>query len=206
MEKIWFSDIPGFFTEKNYYMFFPSAEMTLAEQLNSLMRLSIYFAVLMFIVKKDSNILFVPIFMGLFTFLIFTVDTKNRQSDKQLLDKLGLMEEYTSKKLCQKPTKNNPFMNVLSSDYSENPTRPRACWIEGKVKKDLKKKFDVNLYRDVGDIFHKTASDRQFYTTPSTTIPNDSMSYAEWLYGGKPSCKEGNGQKCYKNMYRSLKV
>lgn len=206
MEKIWFSDIHGFFTDKNYYVFFPSTEMTLAEQLNSLMRLSIYFAVIMFIIKKDANILFVPIFMGLFTFLIFNVDTKNKQNDKQLLDKLGMMEEYTSKRLCQRPTKNNPFMNVLASDYSDNPTRPRACRFEGKVKRDIKKNFDVNLYRDVDDVFHKIASDRQFYTTPSTTIPNDSTEYAKWLYGVDSSCKEGNGKKCYKNMYRSLNV
>jgi hypothetical protein len=206
MEKIWFNDVSGFITPQNWYIFFPSVDMTLSEQLNSLMRLSIIFAVVIFIFKKDANILFVPIFMGLFTFLMYTVDSKNKQSDKMLLDKLGMMEEYTSKELCVKPSKNNPFMNVLASDYGDNPTRPRACRIVGRVKKDIKKNFDVNLYRDVDDVFHKKASDRQFYTTPSTTIPNDSVGYANWLYGGDKSCKEGNGPKCLKNMYRSHNV
>lgn len=206
MEKIWFVDLRGFMTETNFIKFFPSSDMTFTEQMNALMRFSIYFALIMFMLKKDSNILFVPIFMGLFTYLVYNVDEKNKMHEKMLLDRVGLTEEHMSKKLCQKPTRHNPFMNVLVSDYSTNPQRPRACKFEGAVKDEIKQQFDVNLYRDVDDIFHKKASDRQFYTTPSTTIPNDASSYAKWLYGTKRTCKEGNGGKCYANMFRMTNV
>lgn len=208
MEKIWFQDISNFITKDNYSVFFPSSSMSFAEQLNALMRLALYFSLVMLLIRKDGNVFFIVIFMGLFTFVLWSVDEKNKKNDKDVLDKIGLREEYTSKELCQKPSKDNPFMNVLVSDYGHNPQRPRACRMEGKVKHEVKKHFDHNLYRDVDDIFHKKASDRQFYTTPSTTIPNDSVEYAQWLYGDKSAstCKEGNGGRCYANMYRTAYV
>jgi hypothetical protein len=208
MEKIWYKDITGFINDKNFMIFFPSADMSLTEQLNSLMRLSIYFAIVMFLLKKDTNIFFAPIFMALFSFLIYNVDKKNKLHDQALLNSIGMKEEYCSndlcpksRELCQKPTRHNPFMNVLISDYANNTDRPRACKIQGRVKKDIKDNFDVNLYRDIDDVFHKKASDRQFYTTPSTTIPNDASAYAEWLYGTGKTCKEGNGDKCFANLH-----
>ena len=206
MEKIWFQDISHFITSKNYMVFFPSSEMSFAEQLNSLMRITIYFAVIMFILKKDANILFVPICMGLFTFFVYTVDQKNKREERKLIEKMGLQRDPVMNQLCQRPSKDNPFMNVLVSDYALRPERPKACKIQGKVKCEVKRNFDRNLYRDIDDIFHKKASDRQFYTTPSTTIPNDSTGYARWLYGNGATCKEGNGDRCYTNMYRTINV
>lgn len=207
MEKIWYKDLHGFITAKNYHVFFPSASMTFEEQMNALMRMAIYFSIILFIVKHDSNIFFIPVFMACLTYLLVTVDERNKASDRDVLDKAGLREDFRSREVCQKPTRNNPFMNVLVSDYATNPGRPKACRLEGRVKQEIKKNFDYNLYRDVDDVFHKKASDRQFYTTPSTTIPNDSVGYAKWLYGGdKGTCKEGNGNKCYTNMYRTINV
>ena len=41
-------------------------------------------------------------------------------------------------------------------------------------------------------------SSRQFYTNPSTTIPNDQEAFAKWLYyNPEKTCKEGNGLECY---------
>lgn len=204
-ERIWFIDIKGFMTEKNYAKFFPSKEMTFAEQLNSLMRFAIYFSVLVFVLKKDTNIFFLVVFMAGFTYLLYTVDTKNKSREKFYMKQKGLAEEPHTNKVCIRPTKENPFMNVLMSEYSENPRRKAACDIsKNKTKKVVKKYFDDNLYRDVSDIFDKNASDRNFYTMPSTTIPNDQTAYAKFLYAQGKTCKEGDGMACYKNMYRGI--
>jgi hypothetical protein len=178
--------------------------MSFTEQLNSLMRFSIYLSCVVFLVKKDTNIFFIPIVMALVTYMMYNVDANNKKNDNAVLEKMGLMEELHTKKLCQKPSKDNPFMNVLISDYKEHPERPRACKYQGQIKTDIKKNFDTNLYRDVDDIFHKKASDRQFYTTPSTTIPNDAGAFAKWLYQTDATCKEGDGDACYKNMHKNL--
>ena len=103
--------------------------------------------------------------------------------------------------VCTRPSKNNPFMNVTMNELATNPSRPKACPINSKVKHTMKNYFDHNLYRDVDDIFHKKASDRQYYTMPSTEVPNDATAYANWLYGTKKTCKEGNGTQCYTNIY-----
>lgn len=206
MEKIWYEDIHHFITKENYYLIWPSKEMAFAEQLNCLMRFSIYFAIVVFLIKKDANILFIPIFMGIFTYYIYMVDTQNKQNEKMLMEKMSVMKDGVTGKTCQIPTANNPFMNVLMTDYVANPQRAKACTITNKVKKNINKHFDDNLFRDIDDIFHKNASDRQFYTTPNTGIPNDQTGFAKWLYGTGPTCKEGNGVMCYKNMDRGINV
>ena len=64
-------------------------------------------------------------------------------------------------------------------------------WVPGsrdaeKVEKD----FNYNLYRDVSDLYNKNNSQRQYYTAPSTTIPNKQTEFAKWLYLAPPTCKE----------------
>ena len=179
--------------------------MTFAEQLNALLRFTIYLSLIIMLVKKDTSILFAPILMAILTYLLFTVDEQKKQNDKKVLEGMQLREDKQTRKVCQKPTEHNPFMNVLISDYSTNPSRPKACRLEGKVKREAKHFFNKNLYRDVDDIFQKNASDRQWYTTPNTTIPNDATSFAKWLYKVPPTCKEGNGGKCYANTYTNVR-
>jgi hypothetical protein len=201
-EKIWFIDIKGFLTEYNYTNFFPSREMTFAEQLNAILRFAIYFAILLFIIKRNPNVLIIVLFVAGFTYLLFTVDTQNKRRENFYLDKKNLRADPDGK-ICVKPTKDNPFMNVLMSEYSDNPERNKACDIN-KVKKKTKKYFDTDLYRDVSDIYDKNASDRNFYTTPNTMIPNDQNAFAQYLYAKDKTCKEGNGITCYKNIYRTI--
>ena len=40
---------------------------------------------------------------------------------------------------------------------------------------------------------------RQFYTMPSTTIPNNQGDFGKFCYGDMPSCKEGDELQCTKN-------
>ena len=64
--------------------------------------------------------------------------------------------------------------------------------------------FNKNLYRDLTDVYGKNNSQRQFYTTPITTVPNDQNSFANWLYRSEKTCKEGDGNRCSANNYGSL--
>ena len=117
----------------------------------------------------------------------------------------NLEKNKNTNELCQKPSKDNPLMNVLISDYALNPQRKKACKItHDNTKKLAEKYFDDKLYRSTSDIFNKESSDRQWVTNPSTQIPNDARSFSEWCWGTGKGCKEGNGDKCYKNIYRPL--
>lgn len=96
------------------------------------------------------------------------------------------------------PTSKNLFMNVLLDEMKFNPDRPEAAPIGNPtVKQTLDDYFRVHWYSDPTDVFGKNQNQRQYITQPSTTVPNDQGSFANWLYKipGK-TCKEGGRTSC----------
>jgi hypothetical protein len=96
------------------------------------------------------------------------------------------------------PTSKNLFMNVLLDEMKYNPDRPEAAPIGNPtVKQTLDDYFRVHWYSDPTDVFGKNQNQRQYVTQPSTTVPNDQGSFANWLYKipGK-TCKEGGRAAC----------
>lgn len=97
-----------------------------------------------------------------------------------------------------KPTARNPFMNVLLDEITYNPKRPGADIIMQPMNQIiLDDYFRVQWTSDPTDVFGRTQGQRQFYTMPSSSIPNDQGSYQNWLYllPGK-TCKEGGRDAC----------
>ncbi len=205
MEKIWFKDITNLINENNYDKFFPSSYMSYTEKLNSFVRLSIYFSILVIVIKKEPNILFVPIITSIFTYFLYHNEYKKQKAEAEFFDRMNLYRDENTNEICYRPTPNNPFMNILMNDYKENPNRKKACNVsQGPIRKKAQQYFNRNLYRDVSDVFHKNASDRNFITMPVTTIPNDDGAFKNFLYDIKKTCKEGNGNVCYSNRSRHI--
>jgi hypothetical protein len=114
----------------------------------------------------------------------------------------------------QKPSPSNPFGNVLVTDYIYNPKRKPAppaynesiaADIVTQAKEMVKNANPGNadltdkLFKDLGDQYMFEQSLQPFYSTASTTIPNDQESFSEFCYGSMISCKEGNAFACAKN-------
>ena len=94
---------------------------------------------------------------------------------------------------CRPPTKDNPFMNPPISDFNTNA--PVACNSDDEdIKNSITKSFNSDLYRDIDDAFNKMNSQRQFYTVPNTSIPNNQGEFANWLYRCPATCKEDQEQ------------
>jgi len=96
------------------------------------------------------------------------------------------------------PTSRNPFMNILVDEMKYNPNRPHAAPVDNSiVKQTMDDYFRVQWFSDPTDVFGKNQGQRQFVTQPSTTVPNDQGSFANWLYKipGK-TCKEGGREAC----------
>ena len=93
---------------------------------------------------------------------------------------------------CTAPTENNPFMNVMLTDIVGNPNRPSAC--KG-MEQSTEDNFKNNLFQEVSDVYGKHNSQRQYYTNPSTTIPNDAIAFAKWCNNVEASCK-GDYEAC----------
>ena len=96
------------------------------------------------------------------------------------------------------PTSRNLFMNVLLDEIKYNPDRPSAASVQNPaVEQVMDDFFRIQWHSDPTDVYGKKQSQRQFITQPSTTIPNDQGSFANWLYKipGK-TCKEGGRPAC----------
>lgn len=163
-------------------MFFPSVEMGLDQQLNCIMRFAIYFTIVLLIIRGNINSLFIVIITAFITVLVYESKMRNSLSKHDLFDTLNIVDKGKSQHEY-KPTRDNPFMNIMVTDYNKFPNRPPAgSWTDPRVKDDVHSNFDAGLMRGDDDVFNKQASDRQYYTMPSTTIPNNQGDFARWLY------------------------
>ena len=91
---------------------------------------------------------------------------------------------------CRKPTVNNPFMNPNTVDYN-NDDQPIACNSDdAEIKDGERTNFNLDLFRDVSDLFDIKNSQRQFFTVPNPSIPNDQTGFANWCYKTPETCKE----------------
>jgi hypothetical protein len=96
------------------------------------------------------------------------------------------------------PTSRNLFMNILVDEMKYNPNRPAAASVsDPTVKQTMDDYFRIQWFSDPTDVFGKNQNQRQYITQPSTTVPNDQGSFADWLYKipGK-TCKEGGRAAC----------
>uniref|UniRef100_A0A6C0IWA7 Minor capsid protein P9 transmembrane helices domain-containing protein n=1 Tax=viral metagenome TaxID=1070528 RepID=A0A6C0IWA7_9ZZZZ len=192
--QIWFKNLKKFFKQENLKKFFPKVNMSLDEKLNSIFRLSIYITIILIFITQNIEFISVIVLIGLLTYIIY----KNK-------NKKDFFTDYDYNYV--QPTDDNPFMNILLSDYIDNPNREslnKKPNVDLNIKKLIDKKFSKNLYKDFSDVFEKANSQRQFYTTPITTIPNKQNKFANWLYNRGPTCKEGNGEQCIKNLHNPL--
>eukprot|EP00873_Tetraselmis_striata_P043869 jgi/Tetstr1/464133/TSEL_008938.t1 len=172
-ETIWYEDPRGFVTAGNLLRIVPTTRQTYAEQLNAVFRLSIIYGVVVALLRRSFDMLLVPIGVGAVTFLLYR---SFRHSGR------GAITEPWKAEGCVRPTKQNPFMNVLGS---EDRTRSPACDpLDPAVKDTVQNKFEESMFYDVDDVWARNNAGRNFYTMPSTTVPNDQTSFAEWLYSG----------------------
>ena len=204
-EAMWFEDPRGFIRDDRLAKFIPWPDSTLSEKLNALMRFSLYYAAFLFLFQRSYAVLYIPLIVALVTYLVYTADVKageDRFEQQTSMAGVPVTVDRRTGEACAKPTKDNPYMNVLMSDSAE---RPPACDLgKSSVAKEAETNFSGDLYRDVDDVFGRRSSSRQFYTTPNTATPNDRGGFAQWLYGDAPSCKDGNGEACVARVHRFL--
>lgn len=193
-EPIWFEEPKILIDNEKRFEFIPVANMSFNGKLNSMLRFSAYFAILWYFYDYNISVFIIPLLIMLLTYMLYNYsincskETFENELQQAFKNKVGGNEE--NKEGCTAPTKENPFMNVLMNEYIENPNRAEAC---ENSQKDAKEKFEENLYKPIDEIWDKDS--RQFYTNPSTTIPNDAMAFARWCNEVPASCKE-NSSAC----------
>jgi hypothetical protein len=231
VDKFWSNDVTVLFDKDKLSEFFPTNTMSIEEVLNALVRASLYLSICLFVYKRNVNVFFISIGTLVITYLIYKYSPTLKGKDKDKGNSKGNSkngsdskrgedentegfesryesDEFLQDKVCVTPTVNNPFMNVAISDYKNMPNREVCDDLldNPNIKQDIESKFNHGLYQDVGDIWGKNNSQRQFYTMPNTSIPNKQKEFALWLYNRGPTCKEGNGYQCFANLHHSLRL
>ena len=199
-EKIWFEDIQGLITKDNFLKFFPTSDMSYVEQINSIIRFTIYLTIILILFRNNYKLFYLLLGVLMVTYVMYSTDKKEKEKKEEHYIKNELSKSKKTGKVCKKPTVNNPFMNRnLLAEYDVVKDK-EACDVENDyVKKSMKEKFNDKLYRSADDIFMNHASDRQFYTVPNTDLVPDQTAFAKWLYQ-RPNCKSGNYEACYENV------
>lgn len=82
-------------------------------------------------------------------------------------------------------------MNVLVSDWDDNPFRPKACNPSDPV---IEKRINDIFYSNPAfinphDIYQTHNDQHQWYTQPATTIPYDREGWMNDAYRNMTSCK-----------------
>lgn len=211
----WFQDFNLLVDMDKLDKLYPTKQMTRSEKVNSLVRLSIIVGIILSLFNRNSNWLIIPVGFMILTYVmyLFRMEQDNEKMKKaefgmtntkkelspELIEKFECMKQD---KYCSEISESNPFMNPMPFDKR---TRPPACDVlSKKIQAKINNTYGKGVYHDSSDIFRGNDGLRQFYTTASTTYPNNRDNFAKWLYGTPPTCKEGNGNQCVANLYHPI--
>jgi len=213
----WAEDPNIILSQKHVFDLFPVEKMTLNEKLNAITRIIILLTIIGFVYSKSFRLLIIS---GIMIFCIYLLHLyENRKIIEEKEGYRDPAEDLVSKSAnnidFDTPTVNNPFGNVLMTDYEDNPDKKPAPPVEDDIDNILEKTKEMiiktnpgqpdiadKLFSDLGDNFNFEQSMRPFYTNANTEIPNDQNAFAEFCYGSMISCKEGNNFACARNLQR----
>jgi hypothetical protein len=162
--------------------------MTPAERLNTIVRFVLYASAAIAVYRRDATIMAIGAAVIVVVSLVFSVPKTNII---EAIDKKDTVGERQSQS-CTPPTPDNPFMNVLANEYMSS--KPGACAVNAATLQKSNDYFNQGLPREIADVYHNRASDRQFVTMPASGtngIP-DTLAFRNYLFSETvkgPKCK-----------------
>jgi hypothetical protein len=103
INTFWSDDIGVLFKANRLLDIIPLKNMTTEEKLNAILRLSIYFSLIHYILKRNSNILFIPIAVSIITYILYT----NNFENTKLSDTIEKLSGFVQMNGVNKPRANN---------------------------------------------------------------------------------------------------
>jgi hypothetical protein len=221
MNTFWINDLSILFSKNHFLEVIPLSNMKFNNKLNAIFRLSIYYFIVITLIKKDIKNIFVPVVVGLVTIVLYNYHSKNNNISESIVNNnntnhsingvnIDVVNNNVSNvssnnnsgiKGCRISTEDNPFMNPTFMDISVGNMEESCKSYNNSVVRELENvNYNSGLYVDQFDIYGKEQGNRQFYTVPVNSIVNDQGSFAQWCYGRPPTCKQGNGIQCSANL------
>jgi hypothetical protein len=191
----------------------PKNGMDFNEKINALSRLIFILTCLGYLFTKNFKI----VISGVVTLIILVLYHKKEQPKRKEKEGFQNFKENINEeinKVFTSPSDNNPLMNVNLDEYKLNPERKMAEpsfdeKVEEKINDSALNFIDNNinntLIKDLGDANNFENSMRNYYTMPSTTIPNNQKAFSEFCYGSMKSCRDGEVDQCSKIATENLR-
>jgi len=180
LESLWIHDPTILFSSSTWFKFVPLSYMDVPTAMNSIVRFTVYFSLIMALCKDTMYLTAIPLVLIL-TVVVSTIFPNVRSLESFASGITQSVRKYTY------PTADNPFMNPLLTEIHDNPNRPDAAPITSfKVKKQIEKAFQqtTDIYMDTTDRFDLANSMRSFHTLQSAKIPNDQEGFLKFLEKG----------------------
>lgn len=180
----WMTDYTLLF-RKDQLQFWPSENMTVDEKLNAITRFVIVLSLLGSVLTQTLKF----IWIGVITLGLIVLYQRS----------LKTVETFTAHTKARHtiPTQQNPLMNVLLPEINGNPKRKSALKsylpeVEKAITEKVKEDLPPAVYKGTHNEMLLDYSMRNFYTTASTTIPNDQEGFGKFCYGDLVSAKDGS--------------
>lgn len=223
-DLFWGENPNALFNPTLLFELFPMSTMTHNQQLNAISRLVILLSLLFYFALQSVRVIFMSIFtLGAIWLIHYTTERKKKVRFSEHFETSDVATEYISDKsipsdIFGKPTLQNPFQNVLITDYQDAANKKAAPpayipMVQEQIIQETKKLINSinsqqpnmsdNIFRSLEDNLAFEQSMRPFYSTPATTIPNDQGAFADFCFGSMTSCKEGNSFACAKQLSSS---
>ena len=132
MTPLWTEKISILYEKKYLFEIIPNKQFDFNRKLNSLLRLSIYYAVIVYLFdRKKSNMFYIPFVVVIATYILSRryketfLNITNEQLMNDVQTGTDLIKNLEGS--CKTPSKDNPFMNPDISDYNTSNVIEPAC-------------------------------------------------------------------------------
>jgi hypothetical protein len=185
------------FKTSDILKFWPTATQSADERVSATTRFVLYAMCIVYIINRDPRIFALG---GIALAILYYMWTSNMVKDGKLRSTIGdarLSSVFRSNVTL--PSVENSMGNVLMTDYVDNPDRPAAAWypsVRTQVQQAWSQIHPFERQRD---------AERNFYTMPASTIPNDQTGFAQAAYGKPfaPKCHDQGGAACDPDRFYS---
>jgi hypothetical protein len=119
---------------------------------------------------------------------------KKEKDKKTSYDKNELYKKNT----CKEATVENPFNNIVFSDYLDMENLPVACnSSDENIQTNEQNLYNSSIFRNTSDVFSRENSQRLFYTPPISILPESQENFANWCFKQGKTCKENTNNCTY---------
>jgi len=171
----WMDDITVLFRNNQYIQFVPMPEMTRVEQLNALTRFCFYLIILLFLLDKTDELMYLPI-CGIILFIVlynvFEIDEKGKRQELLRMKRRIYKDHYEEPEINYRTYQVNDNGDVITVDIDQEEAEKYKQDQEAEFTAPTDYGLEAGFYGSDGKLYHGE------YDGPIKPIEKDKISYS----------------------------